>query len=193
MFARIFAATFCFVGLVNFSGAADLPKSKPIPQETIAAYEKLGAKSVWFGVNRYGFYEISSQSELPGFIFQNLPNGKLPKLPAVSVPFGLNLRRSYVTDEAMAELKDLTNLTALDLATTSVSNAGLKPLKDLKSLKYLNLNSAGITDKGLADLKSLKSLTARRHRLPGRDRCGAEGIERHPSAYIAQAGGAYHQ
>ena len=59
----------------------------------------------------------------------------------------------------MKELKDLKNLTWLDLSGTYITDAGLKELKDLKNLTWLNLSGTDITDAGLKELKNLKNLT----------------------------------
>ena len=65
----------------------------------------------------------------PGFYFTSNQKGQLPKLPPVEVPFGLHLMNAQVTDASLKELKDLKNLTALDLGYTEVSDAGLTEVK----------------------------------------------------------------
>src|SRR5213082_54737 len=60
---------------------------------------------------------------------------KLPGKPVI----GVDLNSSKVTDASLKELKDLKQLTTLDLWHTQVTDAGLKELADLKQLTSLNL------------------------------------------------------
>lgn len=64
-----------------------------------------------------------------------------------------------IKDENIAVLKDIKNLTDLDLSKTGISDAGLAHIKDLTNLTRLNLNNTSITDEGLAHLAGLKNLT----------------------------------
>ena len=75
------------------------------------------------------------------------------KLPGKPVT-GVSLFTTAVTDAGLKELKDLKQLTTLDLDGTKVTDAGLKELKDLKQLTSLNLmNTEQVTDDGVADLQ----------------------------------------
>src|SRR5437879_1742866 len=53
---------------------------------------------------------------------------KQPDKPVI----GVSLSRTKVTDANLKELKELNQLTTLDLGDTNVTNAGLKELKELK-------------------------------------------------------------
>ena len=80
---------------------------------------------------------------------------KLPGKPVIAV----NLYGTKVTDAGLKELKDLKQLTSLDLTWTWGTAAVLKELKDLKQLTSLDLSGTGVTDAGLKELKDLKQLT----------------------------------
>jgi RNA polymerase sigma factor (sigma-70 family) len=143
----------------------DRPKADPIDDDTIAAYEKLGA--VYGGLRMapggivFEHGEEAAARYLPGFRFLSLPKGELPRrLPAVGVQFGLDFTLTHLKDAGLKELKDLKNLTLLDLYDTQVTDAGLKELKELKNLTSLNLRFSKVTDAGLKELKDLKNLTS---------------------------------
>ncbi len=71
----------------------------------------------------------------------------------------LNLGGTTFTDAGMVHLKPLKNLTRLQLHNTKITDAGLVNLKEMTKLTSLNLyGSAGITDAGLEQLKSLPEL-----------------------------------
>ncbi len=72
--------------------------------------------------------------------------------------YTLNLAGSKMTDQGLAALSSLANLTQLHLENSSVTDAGLAHLSRLARLHYLNLYGTGITDAGLAHLKDLKHL-----------------------------------
>ena len=74
---------------------------------------------------------------------------KLPGKPVI----GVNLCSTRVRDADLKELKDLKQLTSLQLGGGRVTDAGLKGLKDLKQLTSLNLGSTKVTDDGVADLQ----------------------------------------
>ena len=74
---------------------------------------------------------------------------KLPGKPVIGVSFNFK----PVTDAGLKELKDLKQLTSLNLDNTKVTDAGLKELKDLKQLTSLNLYATKVTDDGVADLQ----------------------------------------
>jgi hypothetical protein len=151
----------CSIGI---SGCAEeQPKYKPIDPETIAAYEKCGG--VYGGFEFSGFGGIghspgkeAATKSLPGFRFNSLSNGMIPKLPQVEVPFGLYFGFTAAEDAGLKELKNLKSLTTLQLFGTEVSDVGLKDLKDLKNLTTLGLAFTKVTDVGLKQLKDLQNL-----------------------------------
>jgi Leucine-rich repeat (LRR) protein len=76
---------------------------------------------------------------------------KLPDRPVTAVDFSRSQR--------VEELKDLKNLTTLDLSETKITDAGLKELRELKKLASLSLANTQITDTGLKKLqKSLPTV-----------------------------------
>src|SRR5271170_1713675 len=75
-----------------------------------------------------------------------LPTKVTPTLPFA---FGLDLYGTQVTDAGLKDLKELKNLTLLNLGFTQVTDAGLKDLKELKNLTSLNLQDTKVTDKGV--------------------------------------------
>jgi len=175
MFPRTLIAMLCFGWLVVRLQAAPLPEwaatSRQIDPETIAAYEKLGAEYGGFdapvfspGLDDIGIVEFTRGKEaaaklLPGFRFRSLPDGALPALPPVAVPFGIDLSSSKITDVDLKELKDLQNLTTLNLYGTDVTDGCLGELKGLKNLTTLQLYGTAVTDTGLKELKDFKNIT----------------------------------
>jgi hypothetical protein len=168
MFTRTLVAIFCLNWLVVSSNADEPPKYKPIDAETIAAYKTLRGNYSEFDFDANGFLRFlraqgvaakgAGGERLPGFFLIPLRGGTLPKLPPVQVPFVLYFRGTALTDAGLKEIKDLKNLTALDLCQTQVTDAGLKELKDLKNLTALDLCDTKVTDEGLKELKDFKNL-----------------------------------
>ena len=72
----------------------------------------------------------------------------------------LNLSENRnITDEALASLKVMHQLTELNLSSCSISNRGLRELLALPELARLNLSYCNrITDEGLKRLKGLRRL-----------------------------------
>lgn len=154
--------------LLQFSNAA-LPGAepagyKPIDPATVAAYEKLGATYGCFDIFRLesaGFMVLKPApfGRLPGFHFKPDTLKKLPKqLPAVDVPFGLDLSYSKITHDDLAALENLNNLTMLNLMATKVTDPGFKHLAGLKNIELINLFGVKVGDDGLANLKDFKKL-----------------------------------
>lgn len=123
----------------------------PIDAETNHAYLQLGAEIV--------VVEYEPKKIIYGYRFEKLQDGKLPRIPEVKIPFGLQLNGAELTDEGLKELKQQKNLTFLNLKDNDVTDAGLKELKDFKNLEYLELTNTKVTDKGLKEFTVLKNLT----------------------------------
>jgi mono/diheme cytochrome c family protein len=70
----------------------------------------------------------------------------------------LNCAGSAVTDDDLAVVARMKNLTRLHLERTAITDAGLAKLKDLDQLEYLNLYGTAITDVGLDALTGMKNL-----------------------------------
>lgn len=71
----------------------------------------------------------------------------------------LRLGHATLTDAELAKLKDLPNLTTLDLTGTPITDAGLKHVGGLKQLTSLSLNNVQtVTDAGANHLEGLTEL-----------------------------------
>ena len=82
----------------------------------------------------------------------------------ISCPLQLTLTaNSEITDEGLARLNGMTNITGLDIATTNVTDVGLAHLATLSSLERLDIsNNRRITDEGMKHIGQcvrLKELT----------------------------------
>jgi hypothetical protein len=77
------------------------------------------------------------------------------KLTALEV---LNLDRSDVADEGIAQLKDLPKLRHLGVSGTLITDEGFAGLANLKGLSsiYLFNNRGGVTDAGVAKLQAAR-------------------------------------
>ena len=65
----------------------------------------------------------------------------------------LELRGTAVTDSGLAHLKDLNKLVILNLYDTTIGDAGLEHLKGLTKLNFLMLKQTNVTDAGARKLK----------------------------------------
>jgi internalin A len=63
-----------------------------------------------------------------------------------------------LTDAGLKELREVKQLAALDLGSTEVVDAWLKELKEAQQLTVLSLAYTEVTDTGLKELKGLKQL-----------------------------------
>jgi hypothetical protein len=66
--------------------------------------------------------------------------------------------RSYVTDENLSILRNLTELRSIELPFQPITDSGVARLKDLKRLEYVNLYGTKITDKSIQSLTELPNL-----------------------------------
>ena len=74
----------------------------------------------------------------------------------------LDLSRSGITDQAAADLGQLSKLTKLHLENTVISDKTLQEIGKLENLEYLNLYGTKVTDEGLQNLENLKKLKKNR-------------------------------
>jgi hypothetical protein len=80
-------------------------------------------------------------------------------LPKVAAQIAwLDLAGTRVTDDGLAVLSELENLSRLHLEQTSVGDEALAHLAHLSRLEYLNLYGTRVTDAGLAHLRALPKL-----------------------------------
>jgi hypothetical protein len=70
----------------------------------------------------------------------------------------LRLPWRHLPVSVMAEIGKLTELQAMDLASTTLTDEGLAQLKDLQKLSSMGLSGTQITDNGLAHLEKLQNL-----------------------------------
>ncbi len=70
----------------------------------------------------------------------------------------LKLQTTNITDEAVADIARLTNLTKLDLSKTLITDKGLAMLAAIPNLEYLNLVDTKVTSTGVLKLKELNKL-----------------------------------
>lgn len=70
----------------------------------------------------------------------------------------LNLAGTAITDDGLAHVAALPNLTRLHLEKTSISDAGLAHLAGMQQLEYLNLYGTQVSDAGVDQLAGLASL-----------------------------------
>jgi len=70
----------------------------------------------------------------------------------------LDLGATKVTDQGLASLAGLPNLTRLHLQRTAIGDAGLAHLAKLTHLEYLNVYGTKVTDEGLKPLAGIKTL-----------------------------------
>jgi hypothetical protein len=87
----------------------------------------------------------------------------------------LNLGGTIVTDASLTHLKPLTNLTRLGLQNTKITDAGLANLSAMTKLASLNVYGTGVTDAGLASLGGMKSL---KHLYVWQTKVTAEGAKK---------------
>ena len=72
--------------------------------------------------------------------------------------YALNLTGVQVSDQGLAVLPQLKNLTRLHLEKSTITDSGLPSLAQLHRLQYLNLYDTSISDEGLVHLQGLKLL-----------------------------------
>jgi internalin A len=78
---------------------------------------------------------------------------------AHGVVTGVNLRGSWVTDTDLRKLVEYPALTTLDLSLTHITDEGMAELKNLRNVTDLNLYySEYVTDQGVAAIKDWKRL-----------------------------------
>src|SRR5262245_8147215 len=108
-------------GLAGFAAPpeAKTDKPKPLPEMIVTAWKAAGAEVGWLRLNKFDNLDFVAEKEgkpgdLPAFRFVNWQGGRLAKLPAPALAFGLDLHNSFVTDAGLKELARLKNLQTLD-------------------------------------------------------------------------------
>jgi len=147
------AMTVVALAMMAFGGtepaqALSAQPEKGIDIGTVLAFQKLGAEYGGIIPNKFGYVSFVSGFEaagqgLPGFLLPSREKlnlrvdpiiyGRIPKLPQVDVPFGLDLYETAVADEGLRELAGQKKLIWLSLTQTRVTDGGMKHLKDLQA------------------------------------------------------------
>jgi hypothetical protein len=178
------------LGLVSAAAQEKARPPEPIPEKEWTAWVTAGGtiglmREFVPGLVRFEVRDRAGPGEVPAFRFDDWPpRQKLSDLPAITVPFGLDLHGRKVTDGDLKELarlktlrymrlndtpvtsaglthlSGLSDLQAVDLGGTQVSDAGLKELAGLKNLQVLLLDNTKVTNEGLMALTPLKALRA---------------------------------
>jgi len=86
-----------------------------------------------------------------------LTNEQLAALKGLK-PEGLILAATAVTDEGLANLKEMTTLQRLDVSGTKVTNPGIENLKGLEKMLWLDLAKTRIGDAAIGHIKGMKDL-----------------------------------
>jgi|GEM_PF-985807 len=87
-----------------------------------------------------------------------LTNDGLAQVKDLPKVVELNLKDTQITDDGLVHIAGLGTLVRLHLEQTKITDAGLAHLKDLGNLEYLNLYGTPVTDAGLEHLKPLAKL-----------------------------------
>lgn len=135
---------------------ADDKTSSPTPEQRAAvkaAVEKLGGR---FYDHKIGLRDRTLPLIQPD---ARANRETLKKLPDVPFPFTLYLQYTAVTDDALAEVKNIKNLVLLDLCyLPGVTDAGIKEVSNCSSLEGLFISSKKITDESCQHLKKMERL-----------------------------------
>jgi Leucine-rich repeat (LRR) protein len=115
------------------------------------------------GIECLGLYEYKTSNDRLAFI------KSFPNLRSLSLEVDLNdyvldlhglpkleelyLGDSMATNEAMANLEEMKNLTKLDCEGHNITDAGLKYLKKMVALRKLDIRFTNVTEKGVKDLQ----------------------------------------
>jgi Leucine-rich repeat (LRR) protein len=146
-----------------------------------------------FGAGHLGREGLKSLQEMPAlktldFIDSDIDDGGLACVKELTQVERMSFFGSRgLSDVGVSHLKDLTNLTLLDLRNESftateprtprITDAGLGHLAGLSKLEYLNLQGQHITDAGLKHLKGMTNLQTLALSFPGITDDGLKHLE----------------
>lgn len=169
----------------NLAAAADQKgPAAPSPEEkaAIAAIEKIG------GTVR----AVSANTDLKDVDFHlsgtSLTDEGLAQVKQLKSVVWLNLKGTKITDAGLANLAELKSLKRLHLELTGIGDAGMAHLAGLENLEYLNLYGTKVTDAGLkriAGLKNLKKVYI--WQTPVTDAAAAETMKARPGLQVIGA------
>lgn len=138
-----------------------VPLAESLPDDVVQAWKAADAGVCWVRTGQFfwdGKVPQVEPGDIPAFYFLMLTDGVLSKLPSPTVPFGLDIERTQITNLSLKDMVGLTNLRSLNLRATAVTDAGLKELAVLNNLQWLDLSETQVTDVGLKELAGLKNL-----------------------------------
>ena len=134
------------------------PMSRKVTTEWVAAGGHVG----WIHVNKFGYPQFTNgpgqTGDWPAFRFQTWRKGAILGLPNTHTAFGLVQTGDSVTDDAINELAEKSDLVSLSLDGAAVTNDGLERLSQLKNLKSLSLGITETNDAGVKSISRIKSL-----------------------------------
>ena len=147
------AALLMFLSVLVQASAAEKVKRTDAEKNAIAQIRKLGGHVLEIA-------QDDNRLEVAYHLTDGKVTGKhLQPLAALKNSLAqLNLRGTEITDNDLAQLKDLTALVRLHLENTATTDKGLVHLKALVNLEYLNLYGTQVSDAGLDQLAPLKKL-----------------------------------
>jgi hypothetical protein len=136
------------VGCTKGDGLSDFQRQKLAQENAGVALEEMGGKAREVHTNFKGVKADSWSVDLGGREINEQVFDRIKELGNLSE---LNLSKTNVTDEDMTRLNDLgVFLLKLDLSHTAVSDAGLDKLTKLAILRDLNLVGTRVTPDGVA-------------------------------------------
>ena len=135
------------------------PKEVPLPEVESAdeaAIEKLAAAGAQVSPLFSGSNLLQVSFALRG---EPATDADLALLSSVGPQvYALNLAKAQISDQGLAAISQLANLSKLHLEKSSVMDSGLAHVSGLENLQYLNLYGTQVTDEGMKSLESLKNL-----------------------------------
>ncbi|MDH3584745.1 MAG: hypothetical protein OER86_11070 [Phycisphaerae bacterium] len=135
------------------SSRPKLPEVAAAPAAAVKALQELGALAMPLAANT-NLLNVDFRAEAG-----KITDAQLAALKPVAEQVAwLNLAGTKVTDQGLAQVGGLKNLSRLHLEKTGVGDAGVAHLKSLGQLAYLNLYGTQVSDAGLKHLADLENL-----------------------------------
>ena len=128
----------------TFSRAVEVPGMLPVPRFSVLRDKTRPGRPIWC-VNLSNL--PATDSDLRALVSEGTEVETLI------------LNRTDVTDESLTQIRPLTRLSTLSLATTLITDSGCKAIAQIASLNELDMSDTAITDEGLACLPQLPRLT----------------------------------
>jgi mono/diheme cytochrome c family protein len=123
-------------------------------KEAIAKIQASGASLMPVHAQAKGQYHFNALN-----VAKSFNDEKLAMLvPVADQIVSLNLAKTQITDNGLAQLATMKQLKELHLENTAITDAGLTKLAAMTELEYLNLYGSKVTDAGLKSLSGLTKL-----------------------------------